>query len=161
MYHSLLSKDAVLDRLRESVDIQQSEVFSSRNSINSKPYVGAIQNGSFKIRRVIDYRNSFLPQINGEIIEDVNGTKIKVEMKLINFVKFFMIIWFSFCAFFGFIFLLVLIFDNDSKSNSGFSILIPIFMLIFASFLVSSGFASESEKSIKDLEEILKAKLIV
>ncbi|MFN7044626.1 MAG: hypothetical protein ACK4M1_05465 [Flavobacterium sp.] len=161
VYHSLLTKGELLERLRDNIDTQRSEVLSSHNSINYKPYVGVIQNDSFKIRRVIDYRNSFLPQINGEISEDVNGTKIKVEMKLISFVKFFMMIWFSFCAIFGLIFLLGLIFDNDSNSNSGFSILIPFFMLIFASFLVSSSFEFESEKSVKDLEEILKAKLIV
>ncbi|MBV2196997.1 MAG: hypothetical protein KUL78_10910 [Flavobacterium sp.] len=160
VYHSFLTKEELLERLRDAIETERLHDLNSRNKMESKPYFGEIQNSLFKIRRVIDYRNSFLPQINGEIIEDENGTKIKVEMKLISFVKFFMIIWFSFCAFFGLI-LLVLIFDNDSKSSSGFSILIPIFMLIFATFLVSSGFESESEKSIKDLEEILQAKLIV
>ena len=37
-----------------------------------------------------------IAEINGEISEDVNGTKIKVEMKLISFVKFFISIYF-FC----------------------------------------------------------------
>ena len=159
VYHSLLTKEELLERLRDAVETERSHDLSSRNKINSKSYLGTIQNGSFNIRRVINYKNSFLPQISGVISEDINGTQIKVEMKLMNFVKFFMIIWFSFCVFFVLIFLLVLLFDKKSNSESGFSIIIPLLMLIFASFLVSSGFQSESEKSVKDLEEILKAKV--
>jgi hypothetical protein len=159
VYHSLLTKEELLERLRDAIETERINDLSSRDKINSKPYFGTIQNGSFNIRRVINYKNSFLPQINGEIKEDVNGTQIKVEMKLMNFVKFFMIIWFSFCVFFVLIFLLVLLFDKNSNSESGFSIIVPLLMLIFASFLVSSGFESESKKSVKDLEEILITKI--
>lgn len=159
VYHSLLTKEDLLERLRDAIETERLHDLNSRNKMESKPYFGEIQNGSFNIRRVINYKNSFLPQISGVISEDINGTQIKVEMKLMNFVKFFMIIWFSFCVFFVLIFLLVFLFDKNSNSERGFSIIVPLLMLVFASFLVSSGFESESEKSVKDLEEILKAKI--
>jgi len=61
---------------------------------NKKPYEGKIEKNSFKINRIINYRNPFLPIIKGQFITQNNkGTNIKISMRVKPFVLLFMIFW--------------------------------------------------------------------
>jgi hypothetical protein len=149
-YLSTLNKEELITLLKKEID---SNNLSTKNHEN---YIGKIFANKFELKKVINYKNSFLPVINGEIVDGLNGAKIHVKMKLIGFVKVFIIFWLS-MAFIAFITSLVTFLCNDISITI---ILIPLIMLIFGIALTSIGFKSESKKSIKDLEEILKAKII-
>ena len=81
-------------------------------------------------------------------------------MSLVEFVKVFMIIWLSGVAFACLASLYSIIFKNGLNSDSGLFMFIPFLMLIVGVVMIYFGFKLESKKSIKDLEEILKAKII-
>ncbi|MFS4470678.1 hypothetical protein [Chryseobacterium sp. T20] len=87
-YKTNLSEEEVLTRLSGFVEPKKFGL--GRNYI--KEYEGSIHNNSFEISRVIQYRNSFLPQINGRIQNGNDGVKIQVTLSLHAFVSFFLII---------------------------------------------------------------------
>ncbi len=160
VYHSTLTKDELLAHLQNEIEAEKSFGFRSINHSYSKPYIGKIYNNSFKIQRAISYRNSFLPVIKGQIKNDINGCKINVKINLDDFVQVFMIVWLGGVSIACIAALYKIIFDNDLESEAQFFIFIPFFMLVIGIAMVSLGFKTENKKSITDLEEILKAKIV-
>lgn len=160
VFHSTLNQEALLTQLKNEVEAPKSFKFGVVNYSYSKKYIGSIHNNTFEIKRAITYRNSFLPHIKGEIKNDKNGSKINVKMSLNKIVQVFMSIWLGGVSVACFGILFGLIFKNIFQIEPNFFMLIPFFMLIFGVLMVSFGFKIESKKSINDLEEILKAKII-
>jgi hypothetical protein len=160
VYHSNLTKEELIKKIQNEIEAEKSFGFGANNFSYSKPYVGKIYNNRFEIKRAINYRNSFLPVIKGTIKDDLSGSKIDIKMNLTDIVKVFMIIWLGgvFLACLGVTY--TLIFNNGFTSEAAFFMFIPYFMLLFGVIMVVFGFKGESRKSVKDLEEILQAKLI-
>ena len=160
VFHSALNQETLLAQLQNEVEAPKLFKFGVANNSYSKKYIGTIHNNRFEIKRVITYRNSFLPLIKGEIKNDNNGSEINVKMSLNKIVQVFMSIWLSVVSVACFGILFGLIFKNIFKIEPSFFMLIPFFMLVFGVLMVSFGFKLESKKSIHDLEEILKARNI-
>src|SRR3989442_13363605 len=57
------------------------------------PFIGKIEGDSFRVRRDIHYRNSFLPLVWGRISSVPMGTHISVTMFLHPMVALFMAVW--------------------------------------------------------------------
>jgi hypothetical protein len=57
------------------------------------PFIGSAGHDSFKMRRDIRYRNSFLPLIRGYLLQTPTGTKINVTMFMHPVVAVFMTYW--------------------------------------------------------------------
>jgi hypothetical protein len=57
------------------------------------PFIGSVQDESFKIRRAIRYRNSFLPMIRGRVTPNGVGAHVSVTMFIHPLVALFMIFW--------------------------------------------------------------------
>lgn len=154
VYKTKLSKEQILQKLNDNIEAEKSFGFGAHNYTYSKPYIGQIVGNTFEIKRAISYRNSFLPQIKGEVYSDFNGTKIKVTMKPHTFVLVFMSIWF------GGVFLacLATTFELFTQKFSPF-FLIPFGMLIFGIVLIFGAFKTESATSKKDLSKILEAEI--
>ena len=159
IYHSSLNKEELLIHLQSEIEAEKSFGFSSLKHSYSKPYIGKIYNDSFEIKRAINYRNSFLPIIKGHIENGISGSKVHVKMGVIDFVKAFMIIWFG-GVLLACIATIYSLFNSNQTSEGGFFIFIPFFMLMAGILMVVFGFKMESKKSISDLENILKAKII-
>lgn len=151
-YKTNLSEQEVLTRLSSFVEPKKFGL--GRNYI--KEYEGSISNSSFEISKVIQYRNSFLPQINGRIQNENDGVKIQVTMSLHAFVSFFLIIWCSFALLF---FIGVSIKDIRAKEIS-VEFFLPLFMLLFVYALTMVGFKSESKQSKKYLRKSFEAEII-
>jgi hypothetical protein len=60
---------------------------------NTKYFVGDILPDTFKIHRIIRYRNSFLPIIMGKIEEVDGGHNINLKIRMIIGVIIFLIFW--------------------------------------------------------------------
>lgn len=86
-YRTHLSEQEVLKRLSGFVEPKKFGL--GKNYI--KEYEGSVNENSFEISKVIQYRNSFLPQIRGRIQKENGGTQIQVTMSLHVFVLFFFI----------------------------------------------------------------------
>jgi hypothetical protein len=154
IYKTKLSKEQTIQKLTENIETEKSFGFGAHNYTYSKPYIGRILGNSFEIKRAISYRNSFLPQIKGEIYSEFDGTKIKVNMKPHSLVLVFMTIWFGgvFLACIGTTYALF-----TQKFTPFF--FIPFGMLLFGIGLLFGAFKTESSTSKKDLLKIFDAKI--
>ena len=153
-YRTKLDSNEVLKRISEKVEPKKpfriTEIFWENNY---KPYKGIVKGKTFNITRIIQYRNSFLPQIKGNVENDINGTKVNIKMRLHPIVLTFMIIWFSGVGI-GFLLTLSILLSNKSFEPMT---LIPFGMLIFGYALVTGGFKYESIKSKKYFNELFES----
>lgn len=82
-----LSAVATRQKLMEIVEPRKLRWGWSRNHL---PFEGEVEVSTFRISRVINYRNSFLPILEGEIHNDLDATKLVITAHLHLFV---MILW--------------------------------------------------------------------
>ncbi|WP_379964307.1 hypothetical protein [Epilithonimonas sp. UC225_85] len=150
VFKTKLSKEQVLLRLSENIEAKKT--FGIGNY--SKPYIGYITGNNFEIERVINYRNSFLPQIKGNVYSELGGTRINVKMMPVIYVLFFMAIWFG-GVIIGCLAMFFILFTEEFTPF----ILIPFIMLVFGIGLLYGAFKTESSKSKKDLMRILEAEI--
>lgn len=144
IYKSSLSKDELIQHIKKELETKNS-------------YSGKVLENNFRIKREINYRNSFLPVITGEIFDSTNGSKIMVKMRLILFVQIFISIWLS-GVFLAIIFCVVTIINDNSASL--FILSIPSIMFVVGCTMTVLAFKYESKKSNKDLEVLLHAKRV-
>ncbi|NML39482.1 hypothetical protein HHL17_19935 [Chitinophaga sp. G-6-1-13] len=123
---------------------------------SGKPYEGVVKSNSFEISRIIDYRNSFLPVITGDVSHEIVHTVVKIKMTLSIVVAVFMTLWMGGVVV-GLVGCVIAII-NGILSGSKFEpmLLIPFGMLIFGYLLVTLAFQNEASKSRKFLQDLLK-----
>ncbi|MFK7971608.1 MAG: hypothetical protein AB8F95_14680 [Bacteroidia bacterium] len=162
-YRSTLDANTILNRLGENIEpvktskmTRIAKLAGSFGSNVHKPYSGSIHGMSFSIQRIINYRNSFLPKIEGELEEDLFGTTITVKMKPHLAILVFMSIWLGFVG----LFLLAMVAVSIRKETFEIITLIPVFMLLFGYGLITFGFKHESLKSKKYLAELFEAEVV-
>jgi hypothetical protein len=100
----------------------------------SPPFIGSVQGESFKIRRDIRYRNSFLPIIWGRVTQNGVGARVYVTMFIHPIVALFMIFWLGMAGF-------------AAVSARSASSMIPSGMFIFGVALAAGGFIPEAIKA--------------
>ena len=108
---------------------------------------GEILEDSFKIQRNINYRNSFLPVLIGEIKKTDSGSKITIKTRLNLFVIVFLCIWFSVVS----LGCLITLFA-DLKIQFRF---IPYLMLVAGILITILPYKYETKKAKEKLEELL------
>jgi len=80
-FRTQLSSSEVIGRLADNIEPMQNfrtSVFS-RNS--DKPYEGSISGNSFKLKRLVNFRNKVLPVIKGNISTLPGQTRIDFKMR--------------------------------------------------------------------------------
>lgn len=156
-YLSKLNIDQISERLNNVVEPVSSNFYSKTfKRISNFEYTGTVQFDSFKIVRIIQYRNSFLPLIKGVIESDFQGSIVKVKMRMHPFVLVFCIIWFGLLSI-G-IFFMTLVLLTSAKFEP--ATLIPYGMFLFGYILVTAGFKYESKKSKFFFAELFEAEII-
>ncbi|MDX2250142.1 MAG: hypothetical protein SF052_25390 [Bacteroidia bacterium] len=156
IYKTHLSPDEVRRRLAEKVEPQKFFRMTGfgRNK-NDKDYEGKVDQNGFQITRIIGYRNSFLPQIEGEIQPGGEGTSVHVKMNLHPLVWVFIFIW---CAGVGSAFVALTV-SSVQRGEFDLFVLIPLGMLVFVYFMTIFAFKFESAKSKKYLEDLWEAQM--
>lgn len=154
IYESDLTESELRDRIKQYIEPKKFFRIGLKNK-NTKPYEGYLKGNHFEINRIINYRNSFLPQIEG-VITRVNGvTRINVIMRMYFFLYIFVILMYGGIGL-GFMVILISSINNNKFEPA---IFIPLGMLIFLYLLTMGGFKSESSISKKDLEKILNSRI--
>jgi hypothetical protein len=100
----------------------------------STPFIGSVQDESFKIRRDIRYRNSFLPIIWGRVTQNGVGVRVYVTMFIHPIMALFMIFWLGMAGL-------------AAVSIRSASSMIPGGMFIFGVALALGGFIPEAIKA--------------
>jgi len=155
IYKSPLSAQELHQKLKEAVEVGPAgSKLSVVKKKTDKPYRGEVSAIRFDIVRQINYRNSFLPRITGQIHPQGSGCTIKVKMQLHPFVLIFMLFWFGILFSIGGT-IMANGFDTPGGSWQG---AIPVLMLLFGYALVMGGFKTESRKAKKELATIFNAK---
>ncbi len=156
-YLSKLNIDQISERLNNVVEPESNNLFHKTfNRYSNFEYTGTIQSDSFKIVRIIQYRNSFLPRIKGVLESELQGTIVKVKMRMHPFVLVFCVIWFGFLSIIIFFMTLVLLTSTKFEPAT----LIPYGMFLLGYVLVTAGFKYESKKSKFFLAELLESEII-
>jgi len=119
-------------------------------------FEGEVTREGFKIMRIINYRNSFLPVIRGTFKQSTNGIDVMIRMSLHPIVLAFMCIWFG-----GVLVSLLAVGAGLANNTISFStpLLIPLGMLIFGWVMVVGGFWFEAKKAKPKLILILKGRI--
>lgn len=107
------------------------------------PFLGTVECRSFRIRRDIQYRNSFLPLIRGKIISTPTGSRVNVLMFMHPFSMIFMLVWFGFLVSAQW----RVLDTNIARSD------VPLGMIIFGLVLSLGGFYFEALKVMPLLSE--------
>jgi hypothetical protein len=146
---SALSAEAAGQALAKQVEAKRWFRFGS----GSAPFEGSVSGSSFEIQRIIQYRNSFLPQITGTIRAEALGCSIAVTMRLHPFVLAFSAIWLSGVAAVGGMFGLSAL----AGGSLDLWMLGPLGMLMLVTTMIVGGFGLEARRAETLLIEIFAA----
>ena len=151
VFQSSLSREEIIRRLTIEVASCGSGgwLFERR----TQDFEGLVSDEGFKISRVIRYRNSFLPIVEGKFSPIVNGVRIDVTMRLHFAVLLFSIVWLSGVGF-G---VLTVVKHLISTGRFDSVIFIPFGMLLFGYLLITLGFGIEANKSSDLLNDIFES----
>lgn len=116
-----------------------------------KPYAGIISGQHFNISRVINYKNSFLPVIKGEVTHFLGQTEINVKSSPHIAVLVFSALWMSMVLIGCVVVTMVSIKDGFEPA-----LLIPFFMLVFGCLLFTIPYKIEAKKSKAFLVNLLE-----
>jgi hypothetical protein len=97
------------------------------------PFIGTVYEDSFRVRRDIRYRNSFLPMVWGRLESIPSGTRVFVTMFIHPLVALFMVFWLGMVAHWA------------SRSSPGSFIVWGMFA--FGIVLTAAGFFPEAIKA--------------
>ena len=150
-YKTQLPENQVIERLQDCIapkkDFSLFDMYN--NTANGKLYEGKISGQTFEVSRIINYRNSFLPIITGNITQENNATIIKINMRLHMFVSAFLVIW---CT--GFAGSMIFMLSKDVDFT--FFDVMPFVMLV----IFFRVFKFETNKSKKDFQQLFEAEII-
>ena len=118
----------------------------------NKLFAGDLSSDHFKIKRIVNYRNTMVPVIEGVFEPSPSGSRIRITMRLVHWVAGFFVLW---CGGTTIMFLLsALGLLSPGHTSTGLSSLFPL-ALVYA--MGAIGFNSEADKARGLLEEALRA----
>jgi hypothetical protein len=146
-----LTKDETIFNLTNN--IEREKTFRLSNKSNTKVFEGQLTANEFEIKRIINYRNSFLPIVKGRIDTIGTRTRLTINLKLHIGVMIFMAVWFCFVGLF-------VTASLSSRKGIGEIFLFPVGMLIFGYALMMGGYLFESKRTKEILTDITKGQII-
>jgi hypothetical protein len=153
-----LSADEVLGRIKNSIENKKPFRFSILKDDYTKPYTGQIIGRTFKMTRNINYRNSFLPNIYGQITSFLGITTVKIKMRPNMIVLAFISLWLGTVGLICITILFGVLFKSKfiAKDTPLIALFMPFLMFATVYLMTYFGFKVESKKSKKFLDEILE-----
>jgi hypothetical protein len=144
---TIASPQIVTERVRSAVREKPGfrEYFWSAwtgKSPDGPPFIGSVQDNSFRIRRDIRYRNSFLPRVWGHIVPTPTGTRTVVTMFMHPFAMVFMTFWLG-------------VVGHGAMTDRSASPAIPWGMFIFGIAICVGSFIPEAMKAKSLLTTVL------
>jgi hypothetical protein len=116
-------------------------------------FVGSVDENHFDIRRDIRYRNSFLPFIAGDIVQDGDGTRINLVFGLHMLVALFMLLWLGFAG------CIAIALIASPSGDAPWACLVPCAMFLFGIVLSTTCYFPEERIAKRKLCELLDAEI--
>lgn len=145
---SPLSMDEALERLRAATGAPRWVRFRTP----ATPFEGEVAGHEIRIRRAINYQNSWLPRIRGHVQPRAEGCRLTVTMSLHPVVTVFMLVWFGAVAAFSVPALLLLPHGDPGP------LVITGMMMLFGGGLSFGAYAFEANAARDRLEALLNAR---
>jgi len=149
--HTHLTLDEVRSRVASLIQEPPSgwQAWLSHASVgaNGRPFLGRLNGVSFKMTRIIVYRNSFLPVIRGRISQGDIGADVRLVMTLHPLVALFMLGWFTGLGAGAF----------SAETAGWWLAVVPMGLCVFGAALTLGGFMPEAFKAKRLLCEKLGA----
>jgi hypothetical protein len=154
VFRSPLNREEITRRLSREVSERRWSfgLFERRTEL----FEGTITGEGFKISRILRYRNSFVPVIQGHFAPSAKGVRVDVTLKLHPAVLAFSAFWLAITG----LGLAITASQLLSTGQVGQETLVPPGMLGFFYLLVTLGFGFEARKACKLLSEIFEAEAL-
>jgi hypothetical protein len=114
-------------------------------------FTGTVGANSFDLRRVLGYRNSFVPTVRGSYASGIAGTRVEVRLRMFPAVAVFMTVWLSLAAA-SFVGMVVIASRNPPRS---WLPLVGIAFFAFGYLLMTLSFSFEARRIRADLALLL------
>lgn len=150
---TLLDEKVVIQRIWEETTEEREIHFFFGKAKSQKMFEGKISGNSFQLRRIINYKNSFLPQINGTVQQDSSVTTISISSRLPLPVFVFLVVWTSFCSIGAIVGIISFLYSKETDPGS----FIPLGMVFFGYILTLATYNYENERFKTELCRICKA----
>ena len=115
-------------------------------------FFGQVHPLDFRIVPRINYRNSFLPVLAGNMTEKEGGTTIGITLQMQMVTRIFLAVWNSMACFY-FLCGILAVFTGDMEQIS--SILVPLGFIIFGQALPRCCFYGPAKKALERLRVLL------
>jgi len=122
---------------------------------HGKVFEGELAKDGFRLQRIINYKNSFLPKLNGKFVEKVNGTEIIVTIRPDMSVMIFLVLWFAFFGVGSFATLF-----NFSAETFRIDMLFPAMMILIGGGVAALITYGEKNIAKSALKKILEAEIM-
>jgi len=154
-----LSAVEVLKRIAANVQEKQGFSFSTFSRNYTKPYTGQIIGTTFTMSRNINYRNSFLPIIKGQITTYLGQKQVNIKMRPVIIVLIFISFWLGIVGLVCIGMLFAGLLQIKQILQNGFSpiLFIPFGMFAFGCLLTHFAFKGESKNSKEFLARLLES----
>ncbi|MBE9118314.1 hypothetical protein IQ249_20690 [Lusitaniella coriacea LEGE 07157] len=150
--HQSLSQ--VIENLEAHIEVPK--IVRWKFSRNHAPYEGKVSSSGFEVRRIIHYRNSFLPQIKGKFEPQSKGTLVRVTMGLHPLVMAFLLFWLATWYSISTPFFLAHLLSGDISFEVGIFLGAPIALL----FVFWCVFWYEAKRSHRELTQIISGEVL-
>ncbi len=144
--------EVLLNRLEQQLDSPKYRAHGL-GSAQIHRYEGRIRSHNFKMMRIVNGKNSFVPRMKGSLHESGSGTELRASIRFHFIIRFFLFIWIL-----GMIGAGIGIMLQEFKQQAGFLYgLIPISIGIASYLLIVQGFSKAANAAARDLDSMLKA----
>ncbi len=151
-----LSKDEVLTRLNALIGEETTTDQVDLNGLKRFSYTGQVANDTFALRRKINYNNSFLPQLQGQLIESGNAIRVELNLSLLTYVKRIMVLLMTL----PYVVVLLLTWFGANADGFQLELLMPLVMPLVIYGVGTIAFKLESRKAVDDLQQLLNATIL-
>ncbi len=134
--------------------IEEPQVFRWKRPRHHAPYAGTLSESGFEIRRIIHYRNSFLPKIRGRFESSADGTIVRITQSLHPVITVFSLFWLST----WYSIAIPICLSGWLSEDLGLEILLPLGMPIVIFSIFGFAFWSEADRSRRELTQMILGK---
>ncbi len=143
--------DVVLQRMAAEVEPRR-WLRSSFSKTPHRRFEGEITGDRFRLRRIIGYRNSFLPTVAGRVQSDGLATLLEATLTLHPLVAVFMLVWLGGVGTAA----LSMLPHLATPGEHSLVGLVPAGMFVFGYLLMQLAFLAEVKHAVRFLEEVTR-----